>query len=672
MEEIVDWAMDLFQVFGSGIFLYDAVRGDLIAAIDKGPGAIPAVRLALGEGIAGRVGLTRHPLKVDDYMIWEDRSSQYEGIPIRATAAVPMEYHGELIGVLVVEEVGVSDRRFSDEDMQFLSLLAAQAASAVHNARLFETTHRRLTELEAISEVSTALRVANTMDEMLVLLLDKTLSFLDTDAGSIILYDPTLSRLIPNVGRGWFVSVDQSPMKSDEGLAGYVFSSGHMYCSNDFTHDPLIRPSVRANLPSNWSLICLPLRTSQETVGVMFAAVQHPREFTDDEVRLLNTLSEIAGNAIHRSRLNEQTQRNLRRLAALHAIDLAITSSFDLSVSLNILLEQAMFQLEADAAVVFRLNTSLHSLEYAAGRGLYTTMASKTHLRLGDAYAGQAALERRLISIPDLAAGDVMSTPAFTAVEALKAYHAVPLMAKGQVKGVLEVFHRKPFQPDLEWLNFLQTLGGQAAIALDNAELFTGLQRSNMELTLAYDATIEGWSRALDLRDKETEGHTQRVTETALRLAQAMDVNDEALIHLRRGALLHDIGKMGVPDNILLKPGPLTLTEWTYMRRHPEFAYDMLFPIEYLRPALDIPYCHHEKWDGTGYPRGLKGEQIPFAARIFTIVDVWDALRSDRPYRHAWSEETVREYIRAETGKYFDPRVTEAFLTMLKGDDAIE
>jgi putative nucleotidyltransferase with HDIG domain len=181
---------------------------------------------------------------------------------------------------------------------------------------------------------------------------------------------------------------------------------------------------------------------------------------------------------------------------------------------------------------------------------------------------------------------------------------------------------------------------------------------------LAYDTTLEGWSRALDLRDKETEGHTQRVTEMTLQLARAMGITDEELIHIRRGALLHDIGKMGVPDRILLKEDKLSEEEWQLMRKHPVYAYELLSPIPFLRDALSIPYGHHEKWDGTGYPRGLKGEQIPLAARIFAIVDVWDALRSARPYREPWNEDQVREYLTQQSGKQFDPQVVAAFLNM--------
>jgi putative nucleotidyltransferase with HDIG domain len=236
-------------------------------------------------------------------------------------------------------------------------------------------------------------------------------------------------------------------------------------------------------------------------------------------------------------------------------------------------------------------------------------------------------------------------------------------MAKGSVKGVLEIFHRGRLEPDQEWLDFLNTLAGQAALAIDSANLFDNLQRSNIDLTLAYDATIEGWSHAMDLRDKETEGHTLRVTKMTMELAALFGIKkDEDLVGIRRGSLLHDIGKMGIPDTILFKPSTLTDEEWVMMKMHPTLAFEMLSPIRYLQSAIGIPYCHHEKWDGTGYPRGLKGEQIPLAARIFALADVWDALTSDRPYRNAWPNEKALEYLKSEAGKRFDPAVVKICL----------
>ncbi len=209
---------------------------------------------------------------------------------------------------------------------------------------------------------------------------------------------------------------------------------------------------------------------------------------------------------------------------------------------------------------------------------------------------------------------------------------------------------------------------GSLAGAFD--EMVEALRTREAELAAAYDTTLEGWSRALDLRDRETRGHTLRVTALAVELARAMEMPEEQIVHLRRGALLHDIGKMAIRDEILHKPGPLTPAEMAVMRRHPQYAYELLWPIQYLRPALDIPYCHHERWDGSGYPRGLRGEEIPLAARIFAVVDVWDALSSERPYRPAWPPEQVRAYLQAEAGRQFDPKVVEVFLQLLdaRGD----
>jgi putative nucleotidyltransferase with HDIG domain len=210
-----------------------------------------------------------------------------------------------------------------------------------------------------------------------------------------------------------------------------------------------------------------------------------------------------------------------------------------------------------------------------------------------------------------------------------------------------------------------QAFGHQAAAAIENARLFEGMNTSLKELNQAYESTIEGWSKAMDLRDKETEGHTLRVTEMTRKLAQSMGIDGEPLTHIRRGALLHDIGKMGVPDRILLKPDSLSEDETMIMRRHPSYAFDMLSQIEYLLPALDIPYCHHEHWNGKGYPRGLHSEQIPLAARLFAVVDVWDALTSDRPYRPSWTNLEALNYIKNLAGTQFDPQIVEKFVEMI-------
>jgi HD-GYP domain-containing protein (c-di-GMP phosphodiesterase class II) len=228
---------------------------------------------------------------------------------------------------------------------------------------------------------------------------------------------------------------------------------------------------------------------------------------------------------------------------------------------------------------------------------------------------------------------------------------------------VLEVFRRFEKNDNAEWEEFLGALAQQTAIAIENGQLLDKLTRANREMSFAYDRTIEGWARALDIRDHITGEHSQKVKEWTLILAQAMGIrNPEELTHIRRGATLHDIGKIGVPDQILNKPGPLTDEEWVIMRQHPIFARDMLYPIEFLRPAIDIPYSHHEKWDGTGYPQGLKGKEIPLVARIFAVIDVFNAITSERPYSKPWPIEKAVDYIREQSGRYFDPEVVNMFL----------
>jgi putative nucleotidyltransferase with HDIG domain len=322
-------------------------------------------------------------------------------------------------------------------------------------------------------------------------------------------------------------------------------------------------------------------------------------------------------------------------------------------------------QLEVDAATILLVNIGTNTLEFAAGTGFHSNYSQNLRLRIGEDYAGKIVLERKKILIPDISKAEPQFNQAHIAgVENFVVYFGLPLTSKGQIKGVMEIFHRSPIEPDEDWLAYLETLAGQAAIAIDNAQLFENLQQSNTELILAYDATIEGWSYALDLRDKETEGHTLRVTEITTRLCEKFGMNKDELRYARWGALLHDIGKMGVPDAILQKPGKLTDEEWAIMKKHPVFARNMLRRINYLKSATDIPYCHHEKWDGSGYPQGLKGEQIPLAARIFAIADVWDALTSDRPYRKAWSKSKTLEHIKDGAGSHFDPQVVEVFLEL--------
>jgi HD-GYP domain-containing protein (c-di-GMP phosphodiesterase class II) len=283
--------------------------------------------------------------------------------------------------------------------------------------------------------------------------------------------------------------------------------------------------------------------------------------------------------------------------------------------------------------------------------------------------AGRAALfNEPLILNPDSIEKMTPSFKALLHTEGFKGYMAMPVMASEKVKGVIELMDEDAIalHPDeMQYLRIACNLGG---MTISKAENRIAIENAKFDLEKAYGETLEAWVRAMELRDKYTAGHNQRVTEMSLRLAAKLGISNEMLLHITRGALLHDIGKLAISDKILLKTGPLDDKERKIIRQHPKFAYQLLKPIKYLEHAIDIPYCHHEMWNGEGYPQGLKEEEIPLNARIFSVVDVWDALITDRPYREAWPKEEALDYIEAKSGIEFDPMIVDAFIEIINSE----
>ena len=529
-----------------------------------------------------------------------------------------------------------------------------------------EQKRRRLAELELLNRVTSALRVARTVADAAPIFLRETLAALDFPAGSVWIYDASSGELRMEAAEGWFSGLPVKALKPDEGIAGLVFSSGRAHVSEDFSADAATHPDMRAVIPPGWGGVAVPIQAMERPAGVFFVSYPSSRRVQAEEVSLLESLARMAGIAIHRMALHEETLRKLGQLQTMRTIDQTIANILDLGFALDIICAQVQEKLAVDAVGVLVYSPHELTLNWAAGHGFRDTAYRHAGARLGEDYAGRAALEQRVVVVDDIRGCE----PPFGRLAALAgedfvAYAAAPLVTKGKIKGVMEVFQRSPARRGKDWLEFFESLALQAAIAIDNLQLFESLQRGKVELMSAYEAAIEGWAKALDLRDKETEGHTRRVTDLTETVARAMGVPDSQILHMKRGALLHDVGKIGIPDSILLKPDKLTEEEWKVMRRHPQLAYEMISAIEYLKPAVEIPYCHHEKWDGTGYPRGLKGEQIPLAARIFAVVDVFDALTSDRPYRKAWTRQEALDYIRNEAGRHFDPKVVEVFMRVI-------
>lgn len=455
-------------------------------------------------------------------------------------------------------------------------------------------------------------------------------------------------------------------LSAGQGLARYVMERGETLLIDDIVGDAarfgmqMPEQMARAGLGS---LIVAPLIAHGGAIGTLtlIRDSQNP-PLTEADRELTIELAAQAALAIANAQHYASAQRRLTFIEGLHVVDRAVAASTSIDVTYGVVLSQLINSLGLDAAAVLRLDAQTNQLVCTADIGLHGAALRQTRVALDERLTGM--LEQTAVTTDDLRQYPNAPRRAALIGDGFAMYATAPIEAHGQLFGVLEGFSRRPLATDDEWRATLSALAGQLAIGIETSQMIRSLQRARHDLAAAYDATIEGWSRALDLRDKETEGHSQRVTGMALLIAAQLGLDEAELIHVRRGALLHDIGKMGVPDAILLKPGALTADEQVIMRQHPQHAYDLLSQIDYLRPALDIPYAHHEKWDGTGYPRGLRAATIPLAARIFAVADVWDALRSDRPYRLGWSDDRVRQHIRDAAGTHFDPAVVAAFLTI--------
>lgn len=542
-----------------------------------------------------------------------------------------------------------------------------------------DITERKLSELElqTMAQIGRAVERGTDFQTLAESLIQATLLAVPSaQKGSLaILADATHLKVVALVGYqdpavlGMTYSIEW-------GYAGRCYRLQKPFLIADVTQDEELARDATAVSMAEVSAICsaivAPLKIHDEVMGVVSFESNQPNAFTEEDLHLLlNTLAGTLALVLHNSQLHEETSRYLRQLQAVQTVGKALLASLDVRLVFEVLIQQVLSHLHADAAGLLLFNPYLQTLEYATGSGFRCRSYERSFLSLATSLAGKAAIERQVVTLTDLGQLSQGFAQIFDE-EGFQTYGAVPLIAKGKLKGVLEVFIRRPFSPDAEWKRLLELLADQAAVAIDNAEMFEELRRANLKLSLAYEATIEGWSRALELRDEETEGHTLRVTELTLKLAERLGVDPALMPHIRRGSILHDIGKLAIPDSILLKPGALSEAERKLMQKHPRLAYEMLLPIEFLAPALNIPYCHHERWDGSGYPRGLKGKEIPLEARIFAVADVWDALISNRPYRRAWSRAEALAYIREQAGRQFDPRVFQAFLELVEENSLAE
>lgn len=523
--------------------------------------------------------------------------------------------------------------------------------------------HKQEAVREALLTVSIELRKAENYDEVMAIILEQLLVILNAAGAAVARMDGEVIGLERD-------KTGQLKFHRTTWSANGIETRWEEKRPFEFYNTPEERPHIPwlQNMPPEYAAIEAPLIAHQEILGFLWVGRKPAWEDTDG--RILANVANLTANAIQRMGFLDELERRLAYLQALFTLDRAIAGRMDIDLIFDVLLQLVNDQLGVGAADVVLYDEQDQSMVITSETG-YRIQPSKQKYSWDQLkFSSRVLSTGQPVTILDLRSEiesmpDFLLPEIFLEQEGFQTFYGVPLKEKGQLLGVLEIFHRERVEYDDTAMDFLLALADQVAIAIAQTRLFKEMQEANHALTVAYDETIEGWALALEMRDNETQGHSQRVTELVVELATSMGVDGTDLVNLKRGAVLHDIGKMGVPDRILHKPGKLSAEEWEIMKKHPVYGFQMLSNIDFLQDACDIPLYHHERWDGKGYPEGLKGADIPLSARIFAIVDVWDAVTNERPYHAAWSKEEALTHIRTQDGRHFDPEVVKNFLALV-------
>ena len=623
--------------------------------------------IKLGEGITGNVIANGKPEIVDEFAT-DPRKVTVPGTPekdskLDTMMSAPLILHGEAIGAINVwrlKSIGLFDK----SELNFLVSIAHQASISIESGNLFQESIRRAQEAAAIAEVGRDISATLQLDLVLERIVMYAIKLLKAETSAVYLSKPDNPFLQAIAAIGVEAEeIKNDPIETGIGILGNIALRKSGEIVNNTINDPRAIAVKGTQVEINEHIMGAAVLSKDNLTGLLVVWRNGvDREFKVTELDFLSSLAQQVAVAIENARLFEAERKRRREAENLRLAATAITSSLDLETVLKTILTALQQVVPFDSGTMMLLDDEHVRIVAAQGFGSNEVILDRTF----------PADNKLLLIVNQLRKpcilDDVMADDRFekwASEETIRAWMGIPLIAHGRIIGYITLDSLKVGAFDQNAAALAQTFALHAAAAIDNIQLFENLQHSNEELFLAYDTTLAGWAKALELRDKETHGHTNRVTNLTMELARFIGISKADLVHLRRGVLLHDIGKMGVPDEILHKEGPLTDKEWIEMRKHPQYAFDLLYPISFLRPSLDVPYSHHEWWDGSGYPQKLKGEEIPLAARIFAVVDVWDALLSDRPYRKAWKKAKAVKYLREQAGTHFDPNIVETFLKMM-------
>jgi PAS domain S-box-containing protein len=563
------------------------------------------------------------------------------------------------------------EQRVEERTRQLNETIQSLNKEIAHRIRAEKTRERYIARMKILHNIDKAILQAKAPGDIARAALTATRSLVPFEQACLVVEDPIEKGVIVLSALGDARSI-RSEIKFPNMPAArhQIPGSKKPVIISDLANEKAAHPMCAECLARNINfLISTPLLYQDQPIGAIHFCWSKKYKLNREQIEITQEIADQLAIAIRQADLLENIRRQVSELEALNRMAGDISSDLDLDHVMQSFLKQATDLIGADAARLVLVDPETEKLRAPADY-TYSPNCELPPFTPHHSITGQTFQNNQFTLVEDYPAHP-LALPEWVQA-GLKAVISAPVAAGEHLVGVLNLLsldHQNNFNAHKREL--AKMTASQAGMAIRNVQLYNSAHAAAEEIANAYDATIQGWALALELREKETAGHSHRVVTLSYSLANALDFTPEQLLNLHRGALLHDIGKMGIPDSILLKPGPLTDDEWDVMRQHPLMAYRLLSHIAYLNPALDIPYCHHEHWDGTGYPRGLKDEEIPLAARIFTIIDVWDALTSDRPYRHAWSFEAAQDYLLQNTGKLFDPHLVPLFLDLVKQVDGI-
>ncbi len=672
LDHVAQRALDLLHASHLAIFLVqnDNVTAKPVAARGSYSREILSHSLKVGEGITGSIIASGRAEIVNDTPA-DARTVRVPGTPkddglLETMMSAPLILRDRAIGAINAWRLR-ADGLFNQSELNFLISIAHQTSISIALTRLLQETIQRAEEAAAIAEVGRDISATLQLDLVLDRIATYAKDLLKSETSAVYLFQRADAKLHAVAAKG----LDADELKNDpeemgSGLSGMIAMNKRGEIVNYDSSDPRAVVVKGTEVNPYEHLMGVPVLNNDELTGLLVVwRTGAEQEFQPPELSFLTGLAQQAAVAIENARLFQLEQQRRQEAENLQVAATAVASSLDLQQVLQTIMIALKHVIPFDSASMLLLEGD--HVRLRATQGL-----PKPELALNQLFSSNNALLHAIhLSGRPVVLPDAQKDPRFedwAGGQDVHGWLGVPLIARGEVIGYITLDSRTDGAFGDKDAVLAQTFAHQAAAAIDNARLYSGLEQANRELSRAYDTTLEGWGNALELRDKETQGHTRRVADLTLRLGRQLGLEEPELTHLRRGVLVHDIGKMGVSDEILHKETSLTKKEWDEMRKHPQYAFDLLYPIPYLRSALTVAYCHHERWNGSGYPRGLSGEEIPLPARIFAVVDVWDALLSDRPYRKAWPRKKVLDYLRDQAGVLFDPEVVGTFLTMIEAD----